>query len=161
MAIDPCPAPAAPVKGVVRFVPADFKVAFPEFASIADARLTLQFNNATLLLNNSCGSYVCDAPKREHLLNLLTAHLAALFDGVNGAGATGAVGRVASATEGTVSAQLEMPTVPNAAWYQQTQWGALYWTATAMYRSFVYVAPPPVCADMFDSLYGPGPGCEC
>lgn len=163
MAIDPCPAPAVPVKGVVRFVPSDFRESFPEFESVADPRLQLQFNNATLLLNNSCGSYVCDAALREHLLNLLTAHLAALFDGVNGQPPSGAVGRVSRATEGSVTAELDFSATNTEAFYVQTQWGALYWAATARFRSFVYVPAPLACGDVFgpQDAFGYFPGCGC
>lgn len=161
MAIDPCTA-TAPVKGVVRFVPADFKVAFPEFATVANGRLQLNFMQATLLLNNSCGSLVCDAVTRETLLNLLTAHVTALFDGVNGQAPAGIVGRLSNATEGSVSVGTEYPTNPDEAWYVQTQWGAMYWTATARWRSFRYIAPPPTCGDLYGPpVFGLDDSCGC
>ena len=148
MAIDPCPTPTAPVKGVVRFVPADFKAAFPMFATVADAALSMNFAWATLLLNNSCKSIVCDATLREQLLNFLTAHITALFNGVNGQPPSGAVGRVADATEGSVSASLDYGQITNdEAFFVQTQWGAFFWTATARWRTFRYVPAPATCAD--------------
>lgn len=147
--IDPCPLPTAPVRGVVRFDEAEFKAAYPEFATVPGARLLLAFTYATLLLNNSCGSMVCDANDRQVYLYLLTAHIAALFYGAAGLPPTGAVGRVAKAHEGTVTADLDMGVTSRAqAWYLQTQWGALYWTMTGQYRQLLYVAPAPTCADL-------------
>lgn len=151
MAIAPC-APVTKVHGVVVFEPIPFKALFPMFATVDNAALQFNFNNATLLLNNSCGSRVCDAQLREHLLNLLTAHITALANGVNGQPPAGIVGRINSATEGSVSVQAAWSTTVSAsqAWYIQTQWGALYWEATARFRLGRYVPPPPGCG------YGPG-----
>lgn len=161
MAIDPCTT-TAPVRGVVRFVPADFIAAFPEFATVATPRLQMNFDAATLMLNNSCRSVVLDAVTREKLLNYLTAHITALFDGVNGVAPAGAVGRVSGATEGSVSVQFDMGAVFNdQAWFEQTRWGAYYWAATLRFRQFRYIPAPPVCAD-YDAAYPygsfPGPG---
>lgn len=148
MTIAACPPPSAPVHGVVEFVPADFKAAYPEFATIADATLAQNFALATLQLNNSCGSTVCDAVIREMLLNLLVAHITALRNGMNGQPAPGMVGRIGYAIEGSVAATADMgPQVYGQAYYNQTQWGALYWTSTARFRQAVYVPAPRVCAD--------------
>jgi hypothetical protein len=157
MPVVPC-SPAAPVTGVVVFDVSLFKAANPEFTTVAPARLQQNFSYATLLLNNSCGSLMVDAPTRETFLNLLTAHLTALFDGVNGQPPAGVVGRVSGATEGSVSVQLDMgQTNMDAAWYEQTRWGALYWAATAPFRTFRYVAPQCGFGEL--PLLGPfGPG---
>jgi hypothetical protein len=147
-------------------VPADFKLAFPEFATVADAALLVNFDAATMLLNNSCGSRVCDAVLREKLLNWLTAHITALRNGVNGQPPSGLVGRIDSATEGSVSVSAVLADATlDQAWYTQTQYGLFYWNATAAYRTFVYVPAPAVCADYPNGMpFGvfPGePGCGC
>lgn len=167
MTIAACP-PSTPVtRGVVEFVPGTFKAAFPEFASIADAALTMNFDFATLQLTNSCGSRVCDAVLREKLLNLLTAHITQLRNGANGQPAGGLVGMVDKATEGSVSVSATMGTIVyGQAYYLQTQWGAMYWQATARYRTFQYVPAPVVCADLanpgfFGGWPGNEPGCGC
>jgi hypothetical protein len=141
-----CGAAVPPVHGVVEFVPADFKALYPQFVSVADGTLTLYFQLATLILRNSCGSVVQDATQRERLLNLLVAHIAALqpVAPAGGPGSGGAlVGRIASATEGSVSVTAEYAAEVSAsmAWFIQTQYGALFWQLTATYRSFRYVAP--------------------
>lgn len=156
MPVVPCPSPAAPVKGVVVFDPTAFKTAFPEFATLTDGVLTANFGLAQLQLNNSCGSRVCDANQRETLLDLLTAHITQLRNGINGLPPQGIVGRVSDATEGSVSVGADMGTqVYGQAYYSQTQFGALYWTSTARYRTMRYIPPPPVCAD-FAGLGPPG-----
>lgn len=148
MTIGPCPPSTPVVDGVVLFVPADFKAAFPEFATVADAALTVNFNLATLQLANTCQSLVCDANARESLLDLLTAHITALRNGVNGQTPAGLVGMVTNATEGSVSVGATMGTlVYGQAYYMQTQYGAIYWQSTARFRTMRYIAPPPVCDD--------------
>lgn len=100
------------------------------------------------------------------LLTLLTAHITALTNGVNGQPPAGIVGHVNHAQQGSVSVSAGVGTmVYGQAYYMQTQWGAEYWQATAKYRSMRYIPAPPVCAD-FGSL-GPGffgdgdGGCGC
>lgn len=151
------------------FDAAAFKAAFPSFAAVADASLGMAFTLATLQLNNSCGSRVCDATQRETLLNLLTAHIAALAYGENGLPPAGLVGRVDKAQEGSVSVSADMGTVVyGQAYYLQTQWGALFWQSTARYRTMVYIPAPVVCADLavnggYPFGYAPGGdgGCGC
>lgn len=132
---------------VVVFDPAAFKVAFPEFAAVPDARLSLLFNMAAAgILDNTDASLVTDVDQRSALFSLLVAHLLTLFGttlaGTAGAGPAGIVGRTASATEGSVSTSLEynVPANPSAAWFNQTQYGAMYWIMLAPFRSFRYVA---------------------
>jgi hypothetical protein len=164
-----CPPSTPPVTGVVVFVPATFIELFPEFATVAPAVLSFNFDLATLILNNSCCSRVQDANKRETLLNLLTAHITLLRNGANGQAPSGIVGRIDSATEGSVSVSAELAsTIPfTAAYFAQTQYGLMFWQATAPWRQFVYVAPPPVCADLEPGAglggypYGIGDGCGC
>lgn len=130
---------------VVIFVPADFKVAFPEFAAVPDLRLTTTFAAATAILDNTDASPVVDVEQRQAMFYYLVAHLLTLFGttvaGSAGAGPSGVVGRLSSATEGSVSSSFEMNVPPNAsaAWWNQTQYGATFWLMTLPYRSFRYV----------------------
>ena len=114
---------------------------YPEFAGVDEALASLYFAEACLYLDNRDDSPVSDIAVRGLLLNMLTAHIAAL------AGASGRsadqVGRVASASEGSVSVSMDTGTLPgSAAWYQQTQYGLTYWKASQPYRSATYVAAP-------------------
>lgn len=145
-----CTTAIAPVHGVVEFVPADFKAAFPQFASVPDGDLTTYFALATMVVDNTCASRISDATQRERLLNLLVAHIATLQpvspNGGAGAGSS-MVGRIASATEGSVSASAEYAAEvsQSMAWFIQTQYGAMFWQLTSPARSFMYVAPSRPC----------------
>lgn len=164
MSISPCPSPSpTPTFGVVVFVPVDFKASFPEFSTVVDAALSMNFEFAELQLANSCASLVCDANKRQTLLNLLVAHITQLRNGINGQPPAGIVGRIDKAQEGSVNVSADMGTVVyGQAYYLQTQWGAMFWQATARYRTARYLPPPPVCADYGSAAvngpYGPFPG---
>lgn len=128
--------------GIVAFDPTAFIAAFPSFTTVPAQALTANFNLATLYLNNSYCSVVQDEPTRAQLLNLATAHITALLNGVNGQPPGGTVGRISGATQGSVSVQMEFKTDSEAAsFWQQTQWGAMFWAATAVYRTMRYVRP--------------------
>lgn len=141
MGISPCtPNPVTP--GVVTFDATAFQEAFPCFSSVSAVALDQNFGFATLMLDNSCCSVVQDAPTRAQLLTLATAHITALFNGVNGQPPQGIVGRINNATQGSVSVQAEMlAKTESASYWQQTPWGAQYWTSTLKYRTGRYVPP--------------------
>jgi hypothetical protein len=88
--VNPCPSPAPqPVFGVVSYSAAEFLASYPEFTGINNATpqsLANDFIGATFLLNNTCCSRVQDANQRMFLLYLLTAHLAAIHQGLNDGG---------------------------------------------------------------------------
>lgn len=112
---------------VVIFDPQEFKTLYPEFAKTEDATLTLYFNAACLLLDNTEKSMVKDLAERKMLLYMLTCHIATLK-----ANGNTLVGMITSASEGKVSVSLTP--FQNANWYMTTQCGAMYWQATAKYR---------------------------
>lgn len=127
---------------IVVFDPAAFKVAYPEFAAISDGRCTAMFTIAEQgILDNTDNSPVMALDYRTQLFYLLVAHLLTLF-AVNADGSERPVGRVDSATEGTVSVGFayELPAgSAMAPWFNQTKYGALYWMMTAQFRSLRYV----------------------
>lgn len=126
--------------GIVIFEPWNFILRYPEFSTVGADLLNAYFNEATLQLDNTLNSRVQQIEQRQPLLWMLTAHIAALNAGVNGAGPSGLVGRVNTATEGSVSVGTDMGTVPfTAAWYLQTQYGTSYWNATAPFRQMQYI----------------------
>ena len=133
---------------VATFDPAAFKTAWPEFAGVADARCTSMFNiAATTILDNTDNSPVMDATARLNLFYLLVGHLLVLYGAAPIVRADGTLnntppGRISSATQGSVSTsfELQMPQGSAvAAWYNQTQYGSMYWTATAQWRRFTYL----------------------
>jgi hypothetical protein len=127
---------------VAAFNYAAWAARYPEFAGVQQATAEAYFAEACLYLDNSDGSPVDDVARRLVLLNMVTAHIAAL----SGAGGRdgGQVGRVSSASEGSVSVSLDAGALPgSAAWYQQTQYGAGFWQATKSLRSGFYVPADP------------------
>lgn len=124
---------------IAQFSAVAFKARYPEFAAVADIGLSACFDEAGLYLNNTDASPVPLIPRRMTLLNMLTAHIAAL-GGMLGDGQAKPVGRVTSAGEGSVSASFDYQVVGSAAWFAQTQYGASFWQATTSLRGFKYRA---------------------
>ena len=126
----------------VVFDPAAFKARYPEFAAVGDPLLQACFGEAGLYLSNTDNSPVQNVTRRAVLLNMLTAHIAALGGALSSDGQPRPVGRVSSATEGSVSASMEYLAPGSAAWFAQTQYGAAFWQATTSLRGFRYIAQP-------------------
>lgn len=125
------------MSGVVIFDIAKFQDIYPKIAA-TDAQLEMYFVQATMLMNNTEQSCVQNLAEREILLFLLVAHFATLQGRIDGG--NDSVGRIASASEGSVSVSLDNgQTTLSEKWYQQTPYGAQYWALTAKYRSFLYV----------------------
>lgn len=119
---------------------------FPALAYISEPTAQQWFDIAgQFYLRNDGSSPVRDSGVQLALLNLLTAHLCQLFVPSQGGGpASTLVGRIASASEGsvTVSAEYASQTSQSMAWYVQTPYGASYWDATKVWRSMRYVSGP-------------------
>jgi hypothetical protein len=135
--------------GVVTFDYTGWVTAYPEFGVVAQPQAQDFFNRATLYVDNTPSSPISDLTQRAILLNMATAHMAKLFALVNGQ-APGVVGRISSATEGSVSVQTVYaePRTDVQAWWNQTTYGASFWAATLRYRAGFYVPPPrrfPFC----------------
>jgi hypothetical protein len=128
---------------IATFDPTAFKIRYPQFVNVADVTLQAIFEEVGVLyLDNSNCSIVKDIAKRTMLLWLLVAHVAYLngFTSVNNE--VKPVGRLSSATEGSVSINLENLTPGSASWFQQTQWGSSFWQATTGLRSMRYFPQP-------------------
>lgn len=98
------------------------------------------FDEAGLYLNNTPLSIVRDVGKRAVLLGMLTAHLALLNLPTSQGGLGGSVGRVSSASRGSVSISTDFgPQTADAAWFNQTQPGAAFWVATRYLRQMAFV----------------------
>lgn len=131
---------------VVAFDYASWAARYPTLATTVDEALATQFwVEASIFQRNDGGGPVCSAALQSALLNMLTAHIAIL----NGAGSpggvpSGLVGRVANATQGSVSVGTSYinPTTDLQAWASQTGPGAEWYAATSQFRTFQYRAPP-------------------
>ena len=125
---------------VAAFDSAVFLARYPEFGAVPVLRLQSFFDEAGLYLDNTDNSPVSDALRRRTLLNMLTAHIAALNGALSETGDAMPVGIVNSASEGSVSVSFESVFQPGTAgWYAQTQYGAAFWQATVNYRRFLYI----------------------
>jgi hypothetical protein len=143
--------PVPPVDAcVVQFDYGRWSTRYPEFSAagihpVSSALAQEYFYDATLYLDNTCSSPVCDASiggERERLLFLMTAHLAA----ITGAGSPGGAptpGRITNKAVGPVSVGYGgLDGLPaNSLWFAQTAYGFAFWQATAAYRTFQYRVP--------------------
>lgn len=128
---------------IATFVASSFKDAYPNFATIPDAALEGLFDIATLYLRNDGTGPVRTTAAQTSLLYMLTAHLAQLTYGADGQGGSGLVGRISSASEGSVNVSTDFPSNASNAWFIQTPYGASFWQATAAYRVFARYLPGP------------------
>ena len=118
---------------------------YPEFSTVDQPTAQDYFNEATAYLRNDGGGPVPTAALQSTLLNMLTSHIAKLYEVTNGAATSNLVGRISDATEGSVSVSTDMPDMPGtAAWFLQTKYGLSYWQATAGFRTARYRARPQV-----------------
>lgn len=126
--------------GVVALDIPKFRAMYPEFSNITDVQLPFLFSQATDYLNNTEFSLIDDVVKRERLLYLMMAHLAYLRFGNNkGNGGSGLVGRISSASEGSVSVSTDLGQVEfRYSWYAQSPYGLDFWEATKVYRMANY-----------------------
>lgn len=136
---------------VATFVYADWIAIYPEFSPsgtqpVVSQQATNYFNMATIFQVNDGSGPVADAATQTTLLYALTAHIAALNANLaSGAAPPPLVGRINSASEGSVSVGAEF-NVPagTAQWYAQTKYGAMWWAMTAGYRLMNYRRGPDV-----------------
>ncbi len=121
----------------VTFSYAGWVALYPEFVAVPQAQAQGYFDLSTTLLRNDGTSPVPTTALQLQLLNLLTAHMAKLFAPASQGGqGAGIVGRIANASEGSVSVQTEYSSQisDSEAFYIQTAYGALYWQMTAAFR---------------------------
>lgn len=138
----------------VQFVYADWIAAFPTFAGCSSAQGQSYFNLADFYFqNDACNpAYGRLGVERFTLmLYLVTSHIAWLTapkDANGNPSSTGQtnmiVGRIASAGEGSVNVSIELKDSgsPSEAFFSQTEWGLMFWQATAGFRTFQYAAQP-------------------
>ncbi len=128
-----------------------FSALFPELVNggVTEPVASSLFAVAGLLLDNTDCSPVQDTDARLTYLNYIVAHLASVAGYPMAAGAagptpSGVIGRISSATEGSVSVSSDYGQVSgNQAYWLQSQYGALYWQLTAPFRTMQYRAVPP------------------
>lgn len=125
---------------VVTFDPNAFRTAYPEFTGVSDARATDMFTIASQsILDNTDNSPVMDINYRTQLFYMLIAHMLLILGTSDAPLLNNAPpGRISTATQGTVTSAFEYIIAPGSsmsAWFTQTKYGAMFWMATAPFRS--------------------------
>lgn len=108
---------------------------YPELSTVTEPLATLYFQEATLYCDNTGASKITNEGTRATMLNMLTAHIAALNSVALGKTFSDPVGKLSSATQGSVSASFDNQIPGTAAWYAMTKYGMAYWQASAPYRT--------------------------
>lgn len=132
------------------FVYTDWALLYPQFAATVNAAQAQScFNQAQLYCANIDTAVIpydtTTTPPittRLDILYLLTAHVAQLQYGSTLGPATGMVGRISAAEQGSVSVNAEMKGPDSAAWFNQTTFGAMAYQAMAQFRTARYRASP-------------------
>lgn len=138
---------------------------FPEFTPIGASLGNAYFTRATgSIIANATTNPIFGDGNLPYLIYLATAHVAWLNcpkdangnpAGPNGAPASQLVGRINSASQGSVSVQTEWPANDPSAqekFLSQTKYGAEYWAATAQYRTAQYAARPTRVGSRFGGV---------
>jgi hypothetical protein len=129
--------------GVAVFSYDTWSARYPELAwSVDEVLANAYFDEATLYLSNTACSPISNPVRRLLILNMITAHIAQLNAPINGEESSQLVGRISSASTGSVSvsAEYHAPANGSEAWFNTTKYGAAAWAATASLRTFRYVA---------------------
>jgi hypothetical protein len=111
-------------------------------ATVDSSHAQSYFDIATTIHRNDGGGPINDATQQLNLLNMLVGHLAALFaPPAPGQQPSTIVGRISSASQGSVSVQAAYSNnvTEQMAFFVQTKFGALYWVATAPFRTMRYI----------------------
>ena len=128
---------------------------FPEFATVTEAQADMYFALASVEHRNDGIGPVMDATAQLLYLDLMTAHIAQLFKVQNGQLVNGMVGRVNSATQGSVTLSTDSAGFDGIdPWLAQTQYGLTYWELTKPYHTFRYIPGP---TRFFGPVYGGRP----
>lgn len=162
----PCGCQEAQVEPIppVTFNWQTFSAMFPAFACLTEAQGNGYFALAQLYCANSTRNPAFCAGILPQLLYLVTAHVAWLLSPKDADGnpsttgstnSGGLVGRINSATQGSVSVGTTLdgtPGSPSEAFFAQSVWGLMYWQACAQFRLARYTVSPTLVA------LGTGPG---
>ena len=114
----------------------NFRALYPQFSNVSDTLLPLIFTEAELLFDNTEYSCIQNVDRRELILYMVMAHILYLqYGDADGNGGSTLVGRVSSATEGSVSVSSSLDGLGNtSAYWSQSPYGLLFWQATKVCR---------------------------
>lgn len=131
-------------QGVASFDYYIWQFRFPELAVWVPQGLASSFfDEATLYLNNTPHSLIRDVKQRAIILGQITAHIAALRAPLKNQESSPLVGRISTASEGSVSVGVDLAGLPGTAvWFAQTKYGLMAWQAMAQFRGARYIPGP-------------------
>ena len=132
---------------VVVFDPTKFRGLYPQFSSFTGAQLHNFFLQAEMIFNNTDKSFIKDLARREMLLFLIVAHLAQIQTNINAGNSM--VGRISSASEGSVSVSVDYGTVGN-----NENGGYKRHTVRSIGNSLLSIKPQPLLVFIKECLYG-------
>lgn len=126
---------------------AAFQAQFSNLSTVPSGTVQSWWNLAGAFHDNSGNGPVQEQGMQDSLMNMVAAHLLVLMGGItvnaDGSINQGVVGRVSNASEGSVSIASENNYPEGTVqWWQQTQFGSMYWMATAPWRSMQYRPGP-------------------
>lgn len=137
---------------VVTFVYADWVAMFGEFSNCTQAQGQAWFNIAGLYFENDNCNPAFFSGNMTALMYMLTAFVGWMLAPRDAAGNPAAsgqpgsplVGRIASATEGSVTVSVDWKGggSPSEDFFTQNKYGAMFWQATAQFRNARYAARP-------------------
>lgn len=109
-----------------------FREMFPKFQDLSDTAIELLFKKAEMYIPKDCIN--------EDFIDMIIYETAAHLAQIN---LSGGVGRVASATQGSVSTSLEYnDKTLGASWWTQTPYGANVWQLISGCYGFEYIPAP-------------------
>lgn len=113
--------------------PNTFRELYPQFSELSDAMINILLQTAQMYLPMDCFT----SKTIELLIYETAAHLAQIKQ-------SGLVGRISSATQGSVSVSAEMPNATRgSSWWLQTPFGSNVWQLIAGCYGFEYISPDP------------------
>lgn len=136
------------MSNVFVFDPAAFKLAYPQFAKFTDEQLINFFEKVENTVLDNTESSCISLANRKKWFYLLVAHNAELQNRIDD-GNSEFVGRISSATEGSISvtSDYSMGSGAMEQWLKQTLYGAKFYAFTAPWRTALWVSastPMPV-----------------
>ncbi|WP_347220347.1 DUF4054 domain-containing protein [Chryseobacterium sp.] len=140
------------------FDPAEFKELYPQFSKFTDKQLQWFFDQVeNTVLDNTATSCI-DVKTRRKLFYYLVAHVAELQGRIDSRNSS-LIGRVSSATEGSVSINTDFPTSVGklSSWLNQTPYGVSYLAMISPYLSALWFngeRPMPVNRSRWFRLFG-------
>ena len=101
---------------IIPFDPAQFRIDYPQFATLSDTKLTNTFNFSAVVLGQPVSSCFSDINDQFYWLNVTLAHILTCET-------NGLVGRLSDAKQGTEKISMDMSVSEDGQWWCQSPYG--------------------------------------